>query len=248
MPQLTLSRKWWIAHGLHAAGTVVIDEGAYRAVGRRESGGRLLPAGVVRVEGPFASHQAVRVVVRRKRRFPPAPLITNPVSESVTPARMSPDAGPSSIDQDHLSSPLAKTVIVAAAASVASVGSSPDTAPQPGTPLIYPTLSLSSSVASLDPLSRTAPTSPAIRAVTDRLAVTSITGELASSGTADVAAAVATVQARIDDEWEEVEVGKGLSQYNSVEIDRIKGMKSSHIEQVLGYSESEHVVESIALL
>lgn len=223
----------------------MIDEGAYRAVGRRESGGRLLPAGVVRVEGPFASHQAVRIVVRRKKRFPPAPLLTDPVSESVTPARMSPDAGPSSIDQDHLSSPLARTVIVAA--SAASVGSSPDTAPQPGTPLIYPTLSLSSSVASLDPLSRTAPTSPAIRAVQDRLAVTSITGELASN-LADVAVAVATVQAAVDNEWEEVEVGKGLAQYNSLEIDRIKGMKSSHIEQVLGYSESEHVVESIALL
>jgi glutamate 5-kinase len=29
----------------------------------------------------------------------------------------------------------------------------------------------------------------------------------------------------VDDEWEEVEIGKGLSHYNSVEIDRIKGMK-----------------------
>lgn len=29
--------------------------------------GRLLPAGVVRVAGPFASHQAVRLVVRRRR-------------------------------------------------------------------------------------------------------------------------------------------------------------------------------------
>lgn len=233
---------------------MVIDEGAYRAVGRRESGGRLLPAGVVRVEGPFASHQAVRIVVRRKRRFPPAPLLTYPESEAVTPSRMSPEAGPSSIDMDHIMSPLAKTVITAAAASVGSVGSSPDSAPQPGTPLIYPTLSLSSSVASLDPLSRTAPTSPAIRAVTDRLAVTSITGELQSND-ADVGAAVASAAAAVahahvaaEDEWEEVEVGKGLAQYNSLEIDRIKGMKSRHIEQVLGYSESEHVVESIALL
>ncbi|CAK9780513.1 putative glutamate 5-kinase [Cutaneotrichosporon oleaginosum] len=244
-------RKWWIAHGLHCAGTVVIDEGAYRAVGRRESGGRLLPAGVVRVEGPFASHQAVRIVVRRKKRFPPAPLLTYPESEAVTPSRMSPDGGPSSIDTDHFTSPLAKTVITAAAASVGSVASSPDSAPQPGTPLIYPTLSLSSSVASLDPLSRTAPTSPAIRAVTDRLVVTSITGELLSND-ADVDAAVASVAAAVnhvaEDEWEEVEVGKGLAQYNSSEIERIKGMKSRHIETVLGYSESEHVVESIALL
>ncbi|BEI98867.1 hypothetical protein CcaverHIS631_0311660 [Cutaneotrichosporon cavernicola] len=251
-------RKWWIAHGLHSAGTVVIDEGAYRAVGRRESGGRLLPAGVVRVEGPFASHQAVRIVVRRKKRFPLPPLLTYPESEAVTPSRMSPDGGPSSMDMDYMASPLAKTVITAAAASigsvgsVGSVGSSPDSAPQPGTPLIYPTLSLSSSVASLDPLSRTAPTSPAMRAVTDRLAVTSITGELQSND-ADVGAAVASAAAAVnatpvEDEWEEVEVGKGLAQYNSLEIERIKGMKSRHIEQVLGYSESEHVVDSIALL
>ncbi|GMK53457.1 hypothetical protein CspeluHIS016_0100430 [Cutaneotrichosporon spelunceum] len=248
-------RKWWIAHGLHSAGTVVIDEGAYRAVGRRESGGRLLPAGVVRVEGPFASHQAVRIVVRRKKRFPPAPLLTCPESAAVTPSRMSPDGGPSSMDMDLMTSPLAKTVITAAAASVGSagsVGSSPSSAPEPCTPLIYPTLSLSSSVASLDPLSRTAPTSPAMRAVTDRLAVTSITGELQSNN-ADVGMAVTSAAAAVnahavDEEWEEVEVGKGLAQYNSLEIDRIKGMKSRHIEQVLGYSESEHVVDSIALL
>lgn len=203
----------------------------------------------MRVEGPFASHQAVRIVVRRRKRFPPAPLLTNPVSESVTPARMSPDAGPSSIDYDHLHSPLSKrTVIMAAAASVTSAASSPDTAPQPGTPLIQPALSLSSSVASLDPLSRTTPASPAIRAVQDRLTVTSITNELTEANHVDVVATSTTVQSSVDDEWEEVEVGKGLAQYNSVEIDRIKGMKSSHIEQVLGYSESEHVVESIALL
>ena len=39
-----------------------------------------------------------------------------------------------------------------------------------------------------------------------------------------------TVKEREDPDgemWEEVEVGKGLAQYNSVEIDRIKGMKRS---------------------
>lgn len=28
-----------------------------------------------------------------------------------------------------------------------------------------------------------------------------------------------------EDEWEEIEVGKGLAQYNSSEIERVKGMK-----------------------
>ncbi|WOO80510.1 Glutamate 5-kinase [Vanrija pseudolonga] len=236
-------RKWWIAHGLHAAGTVVIDEGAYRAIGRRESGGRLLPAGVVRVEGPFASHQAVRIVVRRRKRFPPAPLLTNPISESPTPARLE-DSAPNSADPDLLSpvpSGLRKTHPLAA--STSAVDRSPESAAsQPDTPSIQPALSLSSSVASLDPLSRTGPSSPAMKAISERLAHVSF-------GTIGAAAADETAQAPAPvDEWEEIEVGKGLAQYNSVEIDRIKGMKSSHIEQVLGYSESEHAVDSIALL
>jgi len=43
-----------------------------------------------------------------------------------------------------------------------------------------------------------------------------------------------------------VDVGRGLANYNWQEIERIKGLKSSEIEQVLGYSESEHVVEAIS--
>ncbi|KAL1411892.1 Glutamate 5-kinase [Vanrija albida] len=237
-------RKWWIAHGLHAAGTVVIDEGAYRAIGRRESGGRLLPAGVVRVEGPFASHQAVRIVVRRRKRFPPAPLLTNPISEAPTPARLD-DSAPTSADPELLSPiPGALRKAHPLAASTSAVNRSPEsTASQPDTPNIQPALSLSSSVASLDPLSRTGPSSPAMKAISERLATVSFAtiGATASDDSAQTPAPLA-------DEWEEIEVGKGLAQYNSVEIDRIKGMKSSHIEQVLGYSESEHAVDSIALL
>jgi glutamate 5-kinase len=204
-------RKWWIAHGLHAAGTVVIDEGAYKAIGRRESGGRLLPAGVVRVEGPFAAHQAVRILVRRRKRYPPAPLITALESEAVTPSRMSPDM---SFDATHLipDSPAARVRAQIVIEGV-SANSSPDSAPQPGTPHIQPALSLSSSVVSLDPLSRTGPSSPAMRALGDRLVVASL------------GASAAEVEAASLDEWEEVEIGKGLAQYNSVAIDRVKGMK-----------------------
>lgn len=193
----------------------MIDEGAYKAIGRRESGGRLLPAGVIRVEGPFAAHQAVRLIVRRKKRFPPPPLITNPESEAVTPARMSPDMA--THDHTHLvpDSPAARVRMQIVSGSTSS---SPDTAPQPGTPLIQPALSLSSSVVSLDPLSRTGPSSPAMRALGDRLTV-------ASLGTALEVEALSVSVAATAGEWEEVEVGKGLAQYNSVAIDRIKGMK-----------------------
>jgi len=49
------------------------------------------------------------------------------------------------------------------------------------------------------------------------------------------------------DEWELVEIGKGLSHYNSWEIDKVKGLKSSQIEEILGYADSEHVVGNITL-
>jgi glutamate 5-kinase len=60
-------RRWWVAHGLAPRGRVIIDEGAYRAI-FRHNGGRLLPAGVVRVDGVFAAGQGVRIAVAWKRR------------------------------------------------------------------------------------------------------------------------------------------------------------------------------------
>ncbi|ORY22700.1 Aspartate/glutamate/uridylate kinase [Naematelia encephala] len=246
-------RKWWIAHGLHAAGTVVIDEGAHRAITRKESGGRLLPAGVVRVEGLFASHQAVKLFVRRRRRsaFPQPPVLDQhpSIDESDTDSPSSPSS-PMRLPAARLGrpSPLATT----------SNTSSPNLlAVQPGTPTIQPAMSLSSSIASLDPLSKSVPESPAVQALSagtlgqwevlrslhetkmlghDRVRRESAEKEKLGFGEDAV---------KGEDEWEEVEIGKGLAQYNSVEIDRIKGLKSSNIEQVLGYSESEHVVDSI---
>jgi glutamate 5-kinase len=66
-PSLTPLRdvKSWTSHTLSPAGTVVIDTGAHHTLSRRESGGRLLPAGVIGVSGSFASHQAVRICIWR---------------------------------------------------------------------------------------------------------------------------------------------------------------------------------------
>jgi glutamate 5-kinase len=50
-------RKRWIAFFHHPKGTLVVDEGAKRAV--RESGKSLLPPGVVRVEGDFTEGEVV---------------------------------------------------------------------------------------------------------------------------------------------------------------------------------------------
>ncbi len=51
------SRKCWIAHTLAPKGSIVIDEGAVRAV--KQNGKSLLPIGVVAVEGNFAEGAAV---------------------------------------------------------------------------------------------------------------------------------------------------------------------------------------------
>jgi glutamate 5-kinase len=54
------ARKHWMLHALPAAGRIVVDAGAVRAL--RERGASLLPSGVVAVEGPFAQGDAVEVV------------------------------------------------------------------------------------------------------------------------------------------------------------------------------------------
>lgn len=51
------ARKLWIAFAVSSAGTVVVDDGARRAL--IERGVSLLPAGVVAVEGAFGADQAV---------------------------------------------------------------------------------------------------------------------------------------------------------------------------------------------
>jgi glutamate 5-kinase len=53
------ARKLWIAFALGASGTLVVDEGARRAVVER--GTSLLPAGVTAVEGRFEPESAVRI-------------------------------------------------------------------------------------------------------------------------------------------------------------------------------------------
>ena len=58
------ARKWRILHAMHPCGSLWIDQGAYERLSRRESGGRLLPAGVLAVDGTWERLQAVRLLVR----------------------------------------------------------------------------------------------------------------------------------------------------------------------------------------
>jgi glutamate 5-kinase len=70
-----------------------------------------------------------------------------------------------------------------------------------------------------------------MKAITERISATTIGSSLGQelrvvqeTQVLD-AAKEAQVVLDADDEWEEVEIGKGLSHYNSVEMERIKGMK-----------------------
>ena len=53
------SRERWIGFGARPSGTLVIDDGAKRALVER--GKSLLPSGVVRVEGEFATGDVVNI-------------------------------------------------------------------------------------------------------------------------------------------------------------------------------------------
>jgi len=50
-----------------------------------------------------------------------------------------------------------------------------------------------------------------------------------------------------EDEWIDVEVGRGLANYNSADIAKAMGMKSTNMVKVLGYADSEYVVENITI-
>ena len=51
------ARKLWIAFAVEASGTVVVDDGARRALVERRTS--LLPAGVIDVQGDFEADDAV---------------------------------------------------------------------------------------------------------------------------------------------------------------------------------------------
>ncbi|GAA5932934.1 glutamate 5-kinase [Sporobolomyces koalae] len=172
------SRRFWIVHGLTPRGTVYVDYGAYLAISRGErdggrggNGGRLLAAGVVRVEGSFAAGQAVTVAVIKNYRRRGRPEHKHEHATTKNERAKSPD---------HFQDRLA-------------------------------TRDMEASVESLDLEQHSQ-----------------------------------EVQGVPEGEEEQVfEFGRGLTNYNSVEIDRVKGLRSSDIQKVLGYYEAEHVVESV---
>ncbi|KAK7746154.1 Glutamate 5-kinase [Diatrype stigma] len=58
-------RYFWLLHGLAPRGTLYIDQGAHAALAEKAG---LLAVGVLDVEGHFAQHEAVRLVVVERRK------------------------------------------------------------------------------------------------------------------------------------------------------------------------------------
>lgn len=174
------SRKWSILHALHPAGTIIIDQGAYERISRPESGGRLLAAGVVGVEGTWERMQAVRLVVRKKlfttEQDETTQLVATTTNDRIDLVKKRLHSYLRTEDHQHQSKSLPSSAIQT---------------PQ------------SEEIPDSDPI--------------------------------------------ITTDWELIEIGRGLANYNSIECERIKGVNSSQIVEVLGYTESDYVIDELAL-
>lgn len=167
--------KSWTSHTLHPSGTVIIDRGAHTVLSRRESGGRLLPAGVIGVRGAFASGQAVRIVVQKRA------------------------AG--AMHETHIGAP--------------ELGTS-----TPNTPLLLASASVSSSISTLDPGLELMDVATHALSIVDEEVTPSVAQRVLEDEHVLVERPVEE-----NEEWEVEEVGRGLANYNSVQIDRVKGLK-----------------------
>lgn len=226
-----------------------IDEGAHYAIHRKESGGRLLPAGVVAVVGTFAGHQAIKLFVRRRKRGtqPSEPKSAEVEEHSPT---VSGACTPQSKALSAQVSPGLKAITPLTQSQNPSNHGSPMTQPQ--TPNLYPTLSISSSITSLEPLgqghrlsgqmgdslsmsnhysahhqmSNGASAQDSAAATSRRYDSLSSTHSLDSLTNSVSSLRFPTHAQEYDpNEWEDIEVGKGLALYNSMEIDRLRGCK-----------------------
>lgn len=242
-------RRWWVLHGLKPRGRIVIDEGAYRAIARSPSssssaksaaasksespvphrsssrnhfsgnGGRLLAAGVLAVEGDFAGGQAVTIVVRKRRRR----------AETSDDSRTS--HRPHS-NHAFSAAKLAHRLLAESNGSDHVIAGTPEQSP-PNTPSLSQSQELNGRHGATTTLADSI----------DSLHSLHISQDSSNPSHAHMSTLAPTIG-----EWEELEVGQGLANYNSLEIDRIKGHKSSEIEGILGYIDAEHCVESITSL
>ena len=78
------NREFWMLHGLVTSGAIIIDEGAYAALTRKDKAG-LLPAGVIDTEGSF--HELECVDLKIGQRLPDGSLDTSKPLKTVGRAR-----------------------------------------------------------------------------------------------------------------------------------------------------------------
>lgn len=177
--------KSWTSHTLHPSGSVIIDSGAHHVLSRRESGGRLLAAGVIGVRGAFASGQAVRIVVRRR----PSDLDMSTTEEQTTEEQTS-----------------SRTKYLDGLATS-----------EPNTPILFASASVTSSISTLDP---GLDISSSLLTTVDEDMTPSTTLKLLPEDHTMV-----EKPSEESDDWEVEEVGRGLANYNSAQIDKVKGLK-----------------------
>ncbi|KAF9480883.1 glutamate 5-kinase [Pholiota conissans] len=177
-PEPMRDLKSWTSHTLNPSGSIIIDAGAHHVLSKRESGGRLLAAGVIGVVGPFAAGTAVRIVVRQRR------------------------IGAEQREEERR--------------------------------------------AYLRALETTRPSTPnSARAFEAMQPVEGGGKEVEVAETIDGEVDNGEHGGEIGEEV--IEVGRGLANYNSAQILAVKGMNSSLLPQVLGYADSEYVVENITI-
>lgn len=180
--------KSWTSHTLAPSGSVIIDHGAHLVLSRRDSGGRLLPAGVLGVRGSFAAGQAVRIVVRRRK------------------------AGALPVEETDNTTKLAHATM---AAYQYADGSPIMT--QPSTPTLVPAASMTSSISTLEHFPHS---------VSSLTTASTINLQPQAPGTPEEDLYAHHDNEKEEDEgWELVEVGRGLTNYNSAQIRRVRGMK-----------------------
>jgi len=218
--------KSWTTYALAPSGSVIIDAGAHAVLSRRESGGRLLAVGVVGVAGTFAPGQAVRILARRHLERKDHHLLLG--------------LG----HQQGGSLGGAGAALLAFKEVADSQGASPDT---PSSPHLMPaSASTIGSISTMDMLSRSAShgsldTDAADVEATPMVSKLTLEPEVHdhnegsvgqhssrgvigdSSGSGRKSNAHADVKS--DDEWIDVEVGRGLANYNSADITKVIGMK-----------------------
>ncbi|EIM82421.1 glutamate 5-kinase [Stereum hirsutum FP-91666 SS1] len=182
--------KSWTTHTLTPSGSVIIDRGAYEVLARRESGGRLLAAGVRGVRGIWAGGVGVRVLVRKGEDG-------SSRSRSERKIIMAGNGDAGEEEGEGRSTPQGLSD-----GDAVVVDRSP-----PGVDVVDE----------------------------DKEEAAAAEGSHRES------------QREEDVETELIEVGRGLANYNSAQIEKVMGLNSSFLPQLLGYADSEYVVENITI-